>query len=237
MTARCLTDDLGLGQEYLSQDVREYSHQLEVLRKFASVRGTDPSSGEVLSGFPAGCRSLHVGRPRAVTYWDPDEDVCWLLAYAEYHAVGDRKDAFNVFQDLNRRGELTPTVDDYLALNEELTEDFLEQLGELGEGLLDEARAHPGTEAVDSLYRDDGRASIVIDVVVFPSEGSQLEQGWLGVTLPQGSPWPTTDVYTVALALVGGELDLLPADNVGKRPRRRNEVAFTWDSEVELPPV
>ena len=35
---------------------------------------------------------------------------------------------------------------------------------------MDDARSHPGREAVESLYRGDGHASLVIDVVVIEQE-------------------------------------------------------------------
>jgi hypothetical protein len=158
------------------------------------------------------------------------ENVCWLLAYGEYHASGDRRDIYNFFSDLHQRGELAPTEDDYLALEEDLTSKFLTELRDTGQGLLDEARARPGRESMDSLYGDDGRVSIVIDVVVIDSE-IRLEEGWLGITLPRGSRWPARDVYVIALALLGGSAELRPSEKVGSRDRRNSEIAFTWDTE------
>lgn len=232
-TLRCLTEDLGLDSGFHGRDVRDYCAEHEALRKMQSQRALDPASGEVMVGYAAGCRSLHVGRPRALTLWDPGQDVCWLLAYDRNHTTGDRKDAYQTFEHMFSRGLLLPTEDDYLSLEDDLSVELIEAVTQLGQGLMDEARSRPGHEACDSLYREDGLASIVIDVVVIEDEQSKLEEGFVGVTLPQGSPWPGVDIYILATALVGGQ-ELLTSETVGRRRRRSGELAFRWNQETEI---
>ena len=232
MTRRCLEEDLRLDVELVRRDAKEFCAEHEVLRKLDVLRGADPSGGEQISGLPTGYKSLHYGRGRGATQWVEHLDVCWLVACGENHTSGDRKDVYNDFLRLHGRGELAPTADDYEALeDEDVTATFLEQLRSLGSDLLEEARLRPGSEAVDSLHRGSGNASVVVDVFVLPGEGS-VDECWIGITPPSNVSWPATDVFEIALALTG-YVELSHADVVGRRPRRAGEIAFTWDAYHE----
>jgi hypothetical protein len=82
-----------------------------ILEVFVARRGTDPESGETMHGVGGPLRKLHAdlsgGRSiRAVTWYDPGRDVCWLLAAGD-HRVYDRVVA------LARTGEHLPTAEDF----------------------------------------------------------------------------------------------------------------------------
>lgn len=230
VTRRCIEHDLKLHPNLVGSDARELCGEHDVISKFVGQRSASPDGGEVLSGFPHGCRSLHDARTRAVTYWDSEGDVCWLLCYHEFHAVGDRKDAYEVFRSLHNRDELFPTEDDYVAIQPDLTERFLEEISEIGADMLDEARAKSGTEVVDTIWDSDGNVAVVVDVFVIENERADLEEGWIGITLPGKVPWPVMDAYAIALELTGGA-ELLPCAQVGQRAARRGEIAFNWVAE------
>lgn len=88
ITARCWHDLEELAERF-SPDVAEH-----VLDVFVARRGTEPESGETMSGIGGPLRKLHAdlsgGRSiRAVTWYDRGRDVCWLLA-AGTHDVYER---------------------------------------------------------------------------------------------------------------------------------------------------
>ncbi|TCC35074.1 hypothetical protein [Kribbella sindirgiensis] len=167
--------------------------------------------------------------------WVESEDTCWLVAYDEYHATGDRKDVYNYFEKLQQRGELAPTEDDWLAVTESTPQDLLEKLRDLAPGLIAEARQSPGTEAMVTFQAQDsddggrGQAVMAIDVVVLEREGA--EEGWIGVTLPRDTDWPQEGVLAIVAALVPPEIDsdaLLPSSKLAGRDRHKGEIVFTW---------
>ena len=103
VTARCLEHDL---LEGLEAEVAE--HVLEV---FVERRGTNPESGEKMARVGGPLRKLHAdlsgGRSvRAVTWYDPGRDVCWLLA------AGMHDMFYSYVEELARNDSHLPTSTD-----------------------------------------------------------------------------------------------------------------------------
>lgn len=179
-------------------------------------------------------KSLHLGRGRGLTTWDNDDDVCWLVSYGAYHASGDSRDVYNRFELLYAGDQLAPTADDYEALYEITPEELLRNLRELGPKLVSAARDTPGYELVRPFNaanpaHPDAQAVIVIDLVVEAT--ADAEQGWLGLTLPSDCRWPPGGVMDMVAALLPDDVpsyEVQRTDRVGGRPRRPDEVAFTW---------
>lgn len=79
ITARCWEDLAALPDEVAE-------HILDV---FVARRGLDPESGETMHGVGGPLRKLHADRSggrslRAITWYDPGRDVCWLLAAGDH---------------------------------------------------------------------------------------------------------------------------------------------------------
>lgn len=205
-TRRCLRDDLALGEETGARDARSYVVEHDALKTFVTKRSGAPDEGDLVKDVnPRGrVKSLHVGRGRGVTLWDPDNDVCWLLAYSPTHATHERRDVYQYVLWLDSRGELLPTADDYESLDELPDVDFLEQVSDASRGLYEEARTHPGKEA--SRPFSDGGVLMVIDLVV-DTEG-EYEQGWYSVTFPATTPLAAPDVLDILSRLLPTSVDL-----------------------------
>lgn len=236
VTRRCLTEDLGLPDFDASSDARSYVAKHPVVAGFVEKRRLDPSAGEPVRDIgPHGLyKSLHLGRGRGLTTWDADNDVCWLVAYGGYHASGDHRDVYNDFEATAARGQLAPTVDDYESLFDITPAQLLETLRDLGPRLVSAARETPGYELVRPFNaadpsHPDAHAVIVIDLVV-ESDGD-AEQGWLGLTLPSDCRWPPGGVLDIVTALLPQDIpahEIQRTERVGSRPRKPEEVAFTW---------
>lgn len=235
VTRRCLKDDLGLSDEqvlqYTKLDARDYMDLHASVDKLVAMRGQAPQGGEPIYGpFPRGSiRSLHVGSGRAVTAWDPTENVCWLLAFDGYHRNGEADDAYNVFIDLYNADELLPTAQDYKDLFDAEDDDevvVIPDLLEVGERLLARARANPGREEVET-FTDGGRQVICVDIVI--DGDAQLEEGWLGITLPQDEALSNDEIYGLVQALLPHDVMPTYVQTFRDRERRRGEIVFHWE--------
>ncbi|RZU30547.1 hypothetical protein [Blastococcus saxobsidens] len=211
-----------------------------VVRAFVDRRAQAPDGGEPIQALrPRGAfRSLHVGRPRGATLWDPDFDTCWLVAYGEYHADGDRKDVYNYFAGLQDDGLLTPTADDYEKLQTITPEELIRSLRRMAPELLQKARAVNGQEIrQDFVAAHDavGTATITVDLV-FETDGS-LEEGWVGITMPPNITWPPGGALALVAALMPPEVaseDIQFSETVGRRPTAPGELAFSWSLDTTL---
>jgi hypothetical protein len=241
VTLRCLEEDLGLSTDLFAQrDAREFVTRHPVVSKFVDLRSQAPDVGETIQSLtPFGAyRSLHTGRGRGATFWDAEYETCWLVAYSEYHATGDRKDVYNYFQRLDENGLLAPTADDFENLLSETPGALIDALREVGPQLLGEARTFPGDEIrkdfVASVQHGAvGTAIMTVDIVCEIDGG--LEEGWIGLVIPSEATWPAEGALALAAALAPPELsgdDLQWSDMVGSRPRLPNEIAFTWTQQT-----
>ena len=148
--------------------------------------------------------------------WDPDYDTCWLVAYGEFHADGDRKDVYNYFASLHDEGHLTPTADDYEKLQEITPAELIRSLRRVGPELIRKAREMQGREVRQDFVASNeavGTATITVDLI-FESDGS-LEEGWVGITMPPNTTWPPGGAFALAAALI-------PRGTWGGHPVQRN---------------
>lgn len=233
-TQRCVRDDLGLTESNAARDVEGYCAQHEALRVFLGKRRHDPSEGEnVLDVEPYGhIKSLHIGKARAATIYDANLDVCWLLAFNETHATGERRDAYNHFVRLSGRGELLPSKDDIGALSTVTPANVIDTLRAHGEHLYEAAIAALGDEVCESLVLDDGQdASIVVSIEVVVEQQESAEQGWIAFVLPYDAPVTPDLMLDLIADLIPDHVDPDSVDfatSVNSRPVRHNELAFTW---------
>jgi hypothetical protein len=78
------------------------------------LRASNPDEGEHVGGLhDRHCVSLHSGRYRAVTWYDAQTDIVWLLAAGKHIADSD-EDLYNVASSLERAQRLYPTDEDYV---------------------------------------------------------------------------------------------------------------------------
>jgi len=241
VTERCLRNDLGLSKqradELLTQDARLFEDEHAAVKKFVAMRKADPRGGEPIHGpYPRGrVRSLHVGETRAVTAWDEDEDVCWLLAYHHYHRNGDPEDAYAIFNALYSADALMPTASDYQNFLDDVEgEDddeppLIEDLLEVGQKMLAVARANPGREAIETWHNGERRQVICVDIVV--EAGDWMEEGWLGLTLPEHEMLSDVQVFEMVQALLPEGVVPIYERRFRDRERRRGEIVYRWEAE------
>lgn len=233
-TQRCVRDDLGLDEAHAAREVERYCAEHDALRSFLSKRRHDPAEGEnVLDVNPYGhVKSLHVGKARAATIYDPALDVCWLLAFNETHATGERRDAYNHFVRLSDRDELLPSTGDISALSTVTPANVIDTLRAHGEHLYDAAIAADGVEVCESIALDNGQdASIVVSIEVVVDRQESAEQGWIAFVLPHDAPVTNELLLDLIADLIPDHVDPDTVDfaaTVNSRPVRYNELAFTW---------
>lgn len=87
-----------------------------IIEKFTELRAEAPASGEVIAGLQQRvCASLHAGRYRAITWYNHEREIVWLLA-AGIHRADSREDAYNQAIALEQAERLYPTDEDYAEL-------------------------------------------------------------------------------------------------------------------------
>lgn len=229
VTARCLREDLGLdASSYAGRDARYYCAEHEILRVFVTKREGAPAVGEQVKGIEPFGRyiSLHHGRWRGLTVWDPAHDVCWLVAFSETHAAHEDRDAYNYFMQLGG-DKLLPTADDYELLEEVSTENLIDGLADRSAGIYEEARANPSIEFNETY--EGGSALVLIDMMVI--DDGTWEEGWIAITFPRDTPlneYTALDLVSKILpkTIVADTLELSP--KFGSRLARHDELVFSW---------
>jgi hypothetical protein len=183
-------------------------------------------------------RSLRAGQGRAVTSWDEEEDVCWLLAHSGFHQNGHPDDAYNTFVELHINGDdLLPTEEDYDRFSQSTEDDdedydgvlrlsLLDQLTEVSAELLQEARAHPLIEAVRT-SRVNGKQIMCVDVHV--EEDAYAEVGWMSLRLPEDEHLSDDVVYELLSALLPEDVHPLYETKFRDRPRMSGEIVYRWE--------
>ncbi len=230
VTRRCLEEDLGLDPSLVGRDARHYCHEHEALRTFVVKREGAPGFGEPIVdvGKTGSVLSLHVGTGRAATIWDPDEDVCWLLAWSPTHATGERRDAYQLFMKLDGRRELMPTVEDYEAINTEAITYIADGLVAACAGLYDDARANSGTE-MSQTFENRG-ALILVDVIIVDDD--EMEEGWVAITYPRDTPITAEVALDLCARILPTHIPVDQidfADHFGRRPMEPGELIFRWE--------
>ncbi|WP_377322543.1 hypothetical protein ACFJIY_24070 [Pimelobacter simplex] len=244
VTERCLEEDLGAAEDevgsLLQRDARSFTDLHDAVEKFVGMREDDPEKGEPVHGIrPRGkvC-SLHVGTGRAVTTWDEEEDVCWLLAYHWFHRNGHPDDCYNIFLDLHNNGDrLLPSASDYATFfdssdeDEEhessaLTLDLIEELELVSAELLCEARSNPSVEAVRT-FRVNGRQIMLVDLVV--DSGGSAEEGWMSLRLPEDEHLSDSDLYEMLAALLPEDVHPIFTNKFQDRDSMPGEIVYRWE--------
>lgn len=197
LTARCCRQELNV--EPWEADIRTLAEDSMIVRKFIDLRSVLPDDGQ--ETFAGGSRSdiytLHAGQLRGVTWCDREYAVVWLLGFG-MHREGHRSDAYNVLAELDKRGQLLPTAEDYEAMMREREERQLPTMVAEMRSLLKRGRATP--EKVHSVLLSVGvRVSLYVTREGDETEGLEefhlavsarhLEDGWLAVI--RTSLWPS----------------------------------------------
>ena len=144
VTERCVVDDLGRGRDMDFATLLRHEI-VKALRnqRHTVVHGTDtvgPAAGD--DTFWVLRYSHH---HRGATWFDTEENVVWLCAYAR-HRSGEPFDAFERFPQLIGEGLMRPTASDYEALRDDRAERFAAVVSFEAQDLLAAARAQPGVE-------------------------------------------------------------------------------------------
>lgn len=239
ITRRCAVDDLNLSPEDAGREAQYLCAAHVAVRGFYTKRQGAPGEGEnLLAVVPYGhVKTLHVGQARGATIYDPDEDVCWLLAYGETHAVGERRDSYNDFVRLSDRDELLPTPNDYEALQSVTAASLMDELRDHGTKLLTAATEKPGHEAVSSfelVSGDDARVAVSVELII--DNSGTAEQGWVAFVLPYGCPLGQAQLLDLVADLIPSHVeadDIYFAADVNGRPIAHNELALTWSHYAE----
>ena len=96
LTRRALAD-LSLGDELAGRAAQDLVDLHPVISAFVERRSQDPKGQEAIQ-LPASraiVYSLHAGRWRALTWWEEELGIVWLLG-AGYHRSRERGDAYAV---------------------------------------------------------------------------------------------------------------------------------------------
>jgi hypothetical protein len=189
ITSRCEADLADLGEEAAAA----------IVEKFAELRGQAPASGEVIAGLQQRlCASLHAGRYRAVTWYDREREIVWLLA-AGIHRADSREDAYNQAIALEQAQHLYPTAEDYARFAADDQRNRLQQEADELARLREEVLA-----AADGIVRryasaDGLYAEIWAEIVLGLDEGEVVLR--LRVQR-QGTAWLSADELAVLVAAV-----------------------------------
>ncbi len=239
VTDRCAREDLRLGSWPGPDGV--YGEDDEIVQRFRERRSQQPDGPEHIQQVRGRhCTSLHAARCRGCTWYDQQEGLVWLLAVG-WHEEGHHDDAYNYFEQLERRGELYPSNRDRRAFRIWLAERWLRQLRDTdGPELIAEAVACPESvvgrdwSAPPTIFRvgdddeDEGEAGkppeprpYRVRLVVHPVEGDW----WIGSLLLETEPrWDPRQIAAIARALTH-RWALEPL-----------AVAPTWEGEWASPP-
>jgi hypothetical protein len=162
VTERCSREDLGIGADW-----HDALGSNPVLDAFVQRRSQLPEGQERIANLvgeiAAPVFSLHVGRDRAATWYDEEEEVVWLLAVASEHD-------YDHFRRLATADRLLPTVDDYEALDAPTpTADLVERIGQHARRLLAEA-----VRASGSIVEDELPGGIPVRICIEPGDPELL---------------------------------------------------------------
>lgn len=183
LTRRAL-EDLGLDVSALSERTAdEYRGAHDVVEAFVARRSQNPGGAETTrlpSSTSVVVFNLHVGRWRALTWHDQDDDVVWLLG-AGWHESGSLDDAYEVLKRRDERGDLLPTEQDILDILPLAGPDFIAEVITQCSDLMARACARPNGE-VRAVIADVVDTSAFVEVVVVAAE--ELSEVWIAIRLP-----------------------------------------------------
>ena len=124
LTIRCLKASFGFRVDLATLSFAELRNQNTVIDRLFERRQNDERGGEggerVAQVRSRPVFALHSGRMRGATWFDrsrPPQAIVWLLAVEEHdERHKGRADAYDIFAQLEGRGELFPTETDYKLL-------------------------------------------------------------------------------------------------------------------------
>ncbi len=217
VTRRCLEEDLEIPP---GTNWRAVSHQ--VLRAFVERRGQDPIGSERIAEVSAYLRapihSLHVGKHRAATWYDQEEQVVWLLGVGKSHD-------YNHLRQLAQEDRLLPTLDDYDRLAVEVPPDaFAAALPTDVEQLVEAARREPDRIVVGYLAQ-----RIPVRACLEPGDPPKLVVAISRRLTPGDVELPPEWLTTVATAFYPG----VPFEGLLPSPQRIDD-AFVEAHEFAL---
>ncbi len=224
VTIRCLVDDLGIDRSYASKDVGDFNH--EVCRAFESKRSQSPIGAEKLQPITTDAEvyTLHAGRWRGATWHDQNHDAIWLLGCG-YHRSGQKGEVYPYLKDLDSKGALFPTADDYELLFEVQDITFAQALIDEVPRLIERAHERPAEE-VAVIIAGRIRVSVVIEIA------EEVEALWVAVSLkllPGEMEIPAEWMPLLLAAFfrdVSSPLELQTAEQLPTRLARSDEMVF-----------
>lgn len=202
--------------------------QFGPLVEFVAMRSQSPEGQEYTKRLPHSYKkvfNLHAGADRAVTWWDRDRDIVWLLACG-FHRSGQRDDFYPRVVDLDAAHELMPCVEDFVSAEPDPIEEFLDEFVEVARTLVDQARANPFTEHA-RVVQDAARVGTYVELYVEADDRAEE----LTVSLRPVGSLPSIDLMHELMSRVLAAAD--PASiqfpqQLPHRPLAAGERAVRW---------
>lgn len=196
LTRRAL-HDLGCDAETAPGDLTDIADQAEqgvLVNKFASLRRNVPTGtdGPMHNVGRPDIYSLHgFNGDRACTWYDADEEVCWLLGWVAQHDYIE-------FETRAANSELLPDEDDYIVLEVEREElEFAHQIAPGVRKMLAKALVAPGQPVRHTVGE---LLQLEVSVLAEPVGEDQLIDVFLTVRVPpiKDPPpgWPGRELPT-----------------------------------------
>ena len=230
LTRRALAD-LGLDDQAVAGlPAAELVDRHPMIAAFVERRLQNPEGQEAiqLPESRAIVYSLHSGRWRGLTWWEPDLGLVWLLG-AGYHRSGDRSDAYGVLKRRDEADELFPTEQDYLDLEPDPA-DFVAAVARDAPSLMAEVGKVPGVAVEADLA---GVLDVSVVMVVVEDAQDRLEEVWVGFSMPPKGPIPPHPAWLLtALAALLPDAEVEELHYGGDFPRpggnRQREIVVCW---------
>jgi hypothetical protein len=165
ITRRCLEEDLGRDPDSEFAELLEKATP-EIVRALVGKRSDSPTDRSEIAPLTSGrtvYRLAYGNDHRGGTWHDERFGVVWLLAY-RLHRSGEPDDAFPYMKDLDARGLLLPSDEDYKALFDDRGRRAAIVAPKEAQELLAEARANEGVEVRGTLGEAAG-VGVVVEVV------------------------------------------------------------------------
>ncbi|MGI8414314.1 MAG: hypothetical protein ACR2QA_17835 [Solirubrobacteraceae bacterium] len=221
VTRRCLDEDLQNATSAPFDDLKKH----EIIKALIKRRRDGPDDTKMVSPLPGGLevyRLAYGDRHRGATWYDEDNRVVWLVAYAqhEFEAAGD---AFPYFKQLCGDGRLLPDEVDYQALFADRSSRFAGVARHDATLLLAAARADPGTEQRGFVGGEVG-VGIAVEIV------ETLTETYLAIKI-HGLGTETLPILLAAFFPEYDFADIESTNELPSRPLDSDELGFRALSE------
>ncbi len=221
VTHRCLEEDLGGTTTAPFDDLKNH----EIIKALIKRRRDTPHDTKLVSPLPGGppvYRLAYGDRHRGATWFDEDNQVVWLLAYAQHEFKGTG-DAFPYFKELHAQERLLPDEADYEALFSDRASRFAGVARHDALQLLEAARAAPGEEQRGLIGGEVG-VGVAVEIV------ETLIETYLAIKVAG----LTTETLPILLAAFFPEYDFADIEScteLPSRPLETDEIGFRALSE------